>query len=72
MVLKSDRAVNVVAKMSISLLNPCEKARVVAIGILSGLCMVPGGHLKVLTAFNHLQAVASERCRFQVGSCTVA
>jgi len=39
----------------------------VALEILGALCLVPGGHKKVLTAMDHFQKFAMERTRFQVG-----
>lgn len=37
-----------------------------ALEILGALCLVPGGHKKVLTAMEHFQKFAVERIRFQV------
>ena len=37
-----------------------------ALEILGALCLVPGGHKKVLTAMDHFQTFAVERIRFQV------
>ena len=34
--------------------------------ILGALCLVPGGHRKVLGAMDHFQKFAVERTRFQV------
>ena len=34
--------------------------------ILGALCLVPGGHRKVLSAMDHFQNFAMERARFQV------
>lgn len=36
--------------------------------ILGAVCLVPGGHKKVLEAMLHYQKFASERTRFQVDS----
>lgn len=33
--------------------------------IVGALCLVPGGHKKVLTAMDHFQSFAVERIRFQ-------
>ena len=41
------------------------KAKVAALEILGALCLVPGGHKKVLEAMLHYQTFASERTRFQ-------
>ncbi len=35
--------------------------------ILGAVCLVPGGHKKVLDAMLHYQKFAAERTRFQVG-----
>ena len=37
-----------------------------ALEILGALCLVPGGHKKVLGAMDHFQTFAVERTRFQV------
>lgn len=37
-----------------------------ALEILGALCLVPGGHKKVLNAMDHFQKFAMERARFQV------
>lgn len=42
------------------------KTKVAALEILGAVCLVPGGHKKVLSAMLHFQAYAAERCRFQV------
>ena len=39
---------------------------IVALEILGALCLVPGGHKKVLNSMNHFQQFACERTRFQV------
>ena len=38
----------------------------VALEILGALCLVPGGHKKVLSAMDHFQRFSMERTRFQV------
>lgn len=43
-----------------------------ALEILGALCLVPGGHRKVLEAMDHLQRFAMERTRFQVDLCACA
>lgn len=37
-----------------------------ALEILGALCLVPGGHRKVLSAMDHFQKFSMERTRFQV------
>ena len=46
----------------------CEniKTKISVLEILGGVCLVPGGHRKVLDAMCHYQQYASERMRFQV------
>jgi dishevelled associated activator of morphogenesis len=39
---------------------------IVALEILGALCLVPGGHRKVLSAMDHFQEFSMERTRFQV------
>ena len=41
-----------------------------ALEILGALCLVPGGHKKVLSAMDHFQKFAMESARFQVLMCT--
>ncbi|VVC94640.1 unnamed protein product [Leptidea sinapis] len=41
------------------------KTKVAALEILGAVCLVPGGHKKVLEAMIHFQKYASERARFQ-------
>lgn len=38
--------------------------------ILGAVCLVPGGHKKVLEAMSHYQKFAAERTRFQVSTHT--
>eukprot|EP00048_Salpingoeca_helianthica_P016237 m.231210 g.231210 ORF g.231210 m.231210 type:complete len:1066 (+) comp18280_c0_seq1:77-3274(+) len=40
--------------------------RVPVLQILGAVCLVPGGHKKVLQAFDHLKKYAGERTRFQM------
>ena len=40
-------------------------AKINALEILGAMCLVPGGHKKVLEAMLHYQIFASERTRFQ-------
>ena len=41
-----------------------------ALEILGALCLVPGGHRKVLSAMDHFQKFSMERTRFQVKETT--
>ncbi|XP_073980936.1 disheveled-associated activator of morphogenesis-like protein isoform X2 [Rhodnius prolixus] len=41
------------------------KTKVAALEILGAVCLVPGGHKKVLDAMTHYQAYSCERSRFQ-------
>lgn len=41
------------------------KTKIAALEILGAVCLVPGGHKKVLTAMMNFQEFASERARFQ-------
>ncbi|XP_035825837.1 disheveled-associated activator of morphogenesis 1 [Aplysia californica] len=45
------------------------KAKVAALEILGAICLVPGGHRKVLNAMLHLHKYAGERTRFQLLMC---
>ena len=54
---------NVIAQ---SLTTDNVKAKVAALELLGAMCLVPGGHRKVLEAMLHYQEHASERTRFQV------
>lgn len=40
--------------------------QIAVLEILGAVCLVPGGHKKVLEAMQHFQKFASERTRFQV------
>lgn len=42
------------------------KTKIAALEILGAVCLVPGGHKKVLSAMLHFQEFAAERTRFQV------
>lgn len=44
------------------------RTKVAVLEILGAVCLVPGGHRKVLEAMLHYQKYASERSRFQVRS----
>lgn len=41
------------------------KTKIAALEILGAVCLVPGGHKKVLSAMLHFQRFAAERARFQ-------
>lgn len=41
------------------------RTKISALEILGAVCLVPGGHRKVLQAMLHFQEFATERCRFQ-------
>lgn len=51
--------------ISQSLSSENIKTKVAVLEILGALCLVPGGHKKVLDAMMHYQSYASERTRFQ-------
>ena len=51
--------------ISQSLASENIKTKVAVLEILGALCLVPGGHKKVLEAMMHYQSYASERTRFQ-------
>ena len=42
------------------------KTKTLVLEILGGVCLLPGGHKKVLEAMLHFQKHAGERTRFQV------
>ena len=44
----------------------CYPIEMLVLEIVGALCLVPGGHKKVLTAMDHFQTFAVERIRFQV------
>ena len=54
--------VNIIAQ---SLASENIKTKVAVLEILGAMCLVPGGHRRVLDAMVHYQAYASERTRFQ-------
>lgn len=55
-------SINIIAQ---SLATENIKTRVAVLEILGAVCLVPGGHKKVLEAMTHYQTFASERTRFQ-------
>lgn len=42
------------------------KTKIAVLEILGAICLVPGGHKKVLNVMLHFQKYAGERTRFQV------
>lgn len=64
-VLAHSESINVIAQ---SLSTENIKTKVAVLEILGAVCLVPGGHRKVLQAMLHYQKYASERTRFQVGA----
>uniref|UniRef100_A0A4W3GHT9 Dishevelled associated activator of morphogenesis 1b n=1 Tax=Callorhinchus milii TaxID=7868 RepID=A0A4W3GHT9_CALMI len=61
-VLAHVESINVIAQ---SLTTENVKTKVAVLEILGAVCLVPGGHKKVLEAMLHYQKYASERTRFQ-------
>ncbi|XP_014239797.1 disheveled-associated activator of morphogenesis 1 isoform X2 [Cimex lectularius] len=61
-VLAHPTAIQTIAR---SLSSENIKTKIAALEILGAVCLVPGGHKKVLDAMTHYQAFTSERCRFQ-------
>ena len=61
-VIESQKAVNTVAQATVV---DNIRTKTSALEILGALCLVPGGHKKVLYAMNHLASYANERVRFQ-------
>uniref|UniRef100_A0A8D0DCC8 Disheveled-associated activator of morphogenesis 1 n=1 Tax=Sander lucioperca TaxID=283035 RepID=A0A8D0DCC8_SANLU len=55
-------SINIIAQ---SLTTESIKTKVAVLEILGAVCLVPGGHKKVLEAMMHYQKYASERTRFQ-------
>ncbi|CAB1437688.1 unnamed protein product [Pleuronectes platessa] len=55
-------SINIIAQ---SLATENIKTKVAVLEILGAVCLVPGGHKKVLEAMLHYQKFASERTRFQ-------
>ena len=72
-VLVHPAGVNVIAQ---SLGADDSRTKVAALEILGAMCLVPGGHKRVLQAMLHFQQYVGERTRFQVfivtsSSCSV-
>ncbi|XP_041351931.1 disheveled-associated activator of morphogenesis 2-like [Gigantopelta aegis] len=61
-VLAHPNSINTIAQ-SLSVEN--VKTKIAVLEILGAVCLVPGGHRKVLAAMLHFQKYASERTRFQ-------
>ncbi|XP_037550926.1 disheveled-associated activator of morphogenesis 1 [Nematolebias whitei] len=61
-VLGHPESINIIAQ---SLAAENIKTKVAVLEILGAVCLVPGGHKKVLEAMLHYQKFASERTRFQ-------
>lgn len=55
-------SINIIAQ---SLAADNIKTKIAALEILGAVCLVPGGHKKVLMAMLHFQQYAAERTRFQ-------
>ncbi|XP_076872972.1 disheveled-associated activator of morphogenesis 1b isoform X2 [Brachyhypopomus gauderio] len=62
-VLSHSESINIIAQ---SLATDNIKTKVAVLEILGAVCLVPGGHKKVLEAMLHYQKFASERTRFQM------
>ena len=58
-------SVNVIAQSLSCAHSPCKVA---ALEILGAMCLVPGGHKRVLQAMIHFQQHVGERTRFQVST----
>ncbi|XP_055469943.1 disheveled-associated activator of morphogenesis 2 isoform X2 [Psammomys obesus] len=61
-VLAQPEAISIIAQ---SLRTENSKTKVAVLEILGAVCLVPGGHKKVLQAMLHYQMYAAERTRFQ-------
>eukprot|EP00118_Oscarella_pearsei_P026097 m.309383 g.309383 ORF g.309383 m.309383 type:complete len:1090 (+) comp46287_c0_seq1:120-3389(+) len=61
-VLAHSNGVNIVSQ---SLLTQNLKTKVAVYEILGAVCLVPGGHKRILQAMSHFKEYASERARFQ-------
>ncbi|XP_029633402.1 disheveled-associated activator of morphogenesis 1 isoform X3 [Octopus sinensis] len=61
-VLAHPNSINIIAQ---SLSSENIKTKIAALEILGAMCLVPGGHRKVLEAMLHYQKYACERARFQ-------
>ncbi|KAM6973612.1 LOW QUALITY PROTEIN: disheveled-associated activator of morphogenesis 1 [Aplochiton taeniatus] len=61
-VLSHSESINIISQ---SLATDNIKTKVAVLEILGAVCLVPGGHRKILEAMLHYQKFASERTRFQ-------
>uniref|UniRef100_A0A667XNN4 Dishevelled associated activator of morphogenesis 1b n=1 Tax=Myripristis murdjan TaxID=586833 RepID=A0A667XNN4_9TELE len=61
-VLAHSESINIIAQ---SLATENIKTKVAVLEILGAVCLVPGGHKKILESMLHYQRFASERTRFQ-------
>lgn len=61
-VLAHSESINIIAQ---SLATDNIKTKVAVLEIMGAVCLVPGGHRKILEAMLHYQKFASERTRFQ-------
>lgn len=61
-VLSHSESINIIAQ---SLATDNIKTKVAVLEIMGAVCLVPGGHRKILEAMLHYQKFASERTRFQ-------
>jgi len=66
-VLSSSSAINVLSQ---TLAGDDIRSKVDVLEILGAVCLVPGGHRKVLDSITYLQQFAQERARFQVPPST--
>ena len=57
---------NCIKMIAQSLSSENIKTKVLVLEILGAICLVPGGHKKVLESMLHFQKFAAERTRFQV------
>ncbi len=62
-VLSHSESINIIAQ---SLATENIKTKVAVLEIMGAVCLVPGGHKKILEAMLHYQRFACERTRFQV------
>jgi len=68
-VLAHPSGINVIAQ---SLSADDSRTKVAALELLGAMCLVPGGHKRVLQAMIHFQQYVGERTRFQVSICVKA
>ncbi|KAF7253520.1 Disheveled-associated activator of morphogenesis 2, partial [Varanus komodoensis] len=61
-VLAHPESINIISQ---SLRTENIKTKIAVLEILGAVCLVPGGHKKVLQAMLHYQVYAAERTRFQ-------